>query len=350
MPPLPRLPRAFHAVSLAATSIASRTTVRRVRPYRIGYAVQLARPNRFRPYPSGNHGSFRAALRRRRLCADPFGVMQPPSRPPAKAGITPIPSVCTASSRNHVCICRHAFGLSACHSRASEIPLYAFPRRSPSAQVVLSKSKSSLRGVTRSVGGVRHPWVFVPHPTNGTPMSKNANRPATDRPNPRFTEGMARFHPIFRAIVAVIRPENWRALCAGNLRRMGTCTTRRQRASRAKVRRLRQRTHANARKRRKHTQGVTQRNASPRQRHTKRSLTPRHANTPLTTPHRSAAHYASANGDTLGATRRQAEARNRTRGKRSLAPSAMQTRRLQREASDAERGVTNQKRITQGTR
>lgn len=47
--------------------------VRRVRPYRIGYAVQLARPNRFHKYPSGNHGSFRAALRRRRLCADPFG-------------------------------------------------------------------------------------------------------------------------------------------------------------------------------------------------------------------------------------------------------------------------------------
>lgn len=127
--------------------------VRRVRPYRIGYAVQLVRPNRLHPYPSGNHGSFRAALRRRRLCADPFGVMQPQSRPPANTGITPIPSVCTASSRNHICICRHAFGLSACHSRASVIPLYAFPRRSPSAQVVLSKSKSSHRGFTRSVGG-----------------------------------------------------------------------------------------------------------------------------------------------------------------------------------------------------
>ena len=67
--------------------------VRRVRPYRIGYAAQLARPNRFRQYPSGNHGSFRAAPRRRRLCADHYVVMRPMSQPPAEAGITPIPSV-----------------------------------------------------------------------------------------------------------------------------------------------------------------------------------------------------------------------------------------------------------------
>ena len=133
--------------------------VRRVRPYRIGYAAQFARPSMFRPYPSGNHGSFRAALRRRRLCADPFGVMQPPSRPPAKAGITPIPSVCTASSRNHICICRHAFGLSACHSRASEIPLYAFPRRSPSSagrivkeQILASRCHPLSWGRPSSVG------------------------------------------------------------------------------------------------------------------------------------------------------------------------------------------------------
>ena len=79
--------------------------VRRVRPYRIGYAVQLARPNRFRPYPSGNHGSFRAALRRRRLCANHFVVMRPTSQPPAEAGITPIPSVShciITSSRLHL--------------------------------------------------------------------------------------------------------------------------------------------------------------------------------------------------------------------------------------------------------
>ena len=67
--------------------------VRRVRPYRIGYASQFAKPSMFRPYPSGNHGSFRAALRRRRLCADHFVVMRPMSQPPAEAGITPIPSV-----------------------------------------------------------------------------------------------------------------------------------------------------------------------------------------------------------------------------------------------------------------
>ena len=49
--------------------------VRRVRPYRIGYAVQLARPNRFHKYPSGNHGSFRAALRRAPCSADHYVVM-----------------------------------------------------------------------------------------------------------------------------------------------------------------------------------------------------------------------------------------------------------------------------------
>ena len=79
--------------------------VRRVRPYRIGYAAQLARPNRFRKYPSGNHGSFRAALRRRRLCANHFVVMRPTSQPPAEAGITPIPSVShciITSSRLHL--------------------------------------------------------------------------------------------------------------------------------------------------------------------------------------------------------------------------------------------------------
>ena len=197
MPPLPRLPRAFHAVSLAATSIASRTTFVVCVPIALLSFAQFARPSEVRQYPSGNHGSFRAALRRRQLCADPLGVMQPPSRPPAKAGITPIPLVCTASSRNHICIYRHTFSLSACHSRASEIPLYAFPRRSHPVQVVLSKSKSSLRGVTRSVGGVRLPWLFVPHPTNGTPMLKNANQSHTTPAKRRFTEGMARNCLIF---------------------------------------------------------------------------------------------------------------------------------------------------------
>ena len=79
--------------------------VRRVRPYRIGYAAQLAKPSMFRQYPSGNHGSFRAALRRRRLCADHYVVMRPPSQPPAEAGSTPIPSVShciITSSRLHL--------------------------------------------------------------------------------------------------------------------------------------------------------------------------------------------------------------------------------------------------------
>ena len=79
--------------------------VRRVRPYRIGYAAQFAKPSMFRPYPSGNHGSFRATLRRRRLCADHLVVMRPTSQPPAEAGITPIPSVShciITSSRLHL--------------------------------------------------------------------------------------------------------------------------------------------------------------------------------------------------------------------------------------------------------
>ena len=79
--------------------------VRRVRPYRIGYAAQFAKPSMFRQYPSGNHGSFRAALRRRRLCADHYVVMRPPSQPPAEAGIRPIPSVShciITSSRLHL--------------------------------------------------------------------------------------------------------------------------------------------------------------------------------------------------------------------------------------------------------
>lgn len=189
MPPLPRLPRAFHAVSLAATNIASRTTfvvcvpiasdTPSSLPGRIGFTNTLRVITALSVPHSVANGSV----------PTPLGHMRPPSRPPAKAGFTPIPSVRTASLAFHVSICRHAFGLSACHSRASVIPLYAFPRRSPSAQVVLSKSKPSHRGVTRSVGGVRPPWVFVPHPTNGTPMDKNANRPRTPPMSRQFTVG-----------------------------------------------------------------------------------------------------------------------------------------------------------------
>ena len=197
MPPLFRLPCAFHAMSLAATSIVSRTTFVVCVP--IASATQPSLQNR---------ACFAHTLRVITALSVPHSVAD---------GCVPTTSwSCdlrhshqprlelrlylryrTASSRHRVCICRHASGLSACHSRASVIPLYAFPRRSPSAQVVLSKSKSSHRGVTRSVGGVRLPWVFVPHPTNGTPMDKNANRPRTPPTSRRFTVGKIPKCPIF---------------------------------------------------------------------------------------------------------------------------------------------------------
>ena len=44
-------------------------------------STQFARPSGVRQYPSGNHGSFRAAHRRSCRRADPFGVTCHPSRP-----------------------------------------------------------------------------------------------------------------------------------------------------------------------------------------------------------------------------------------------------------------------------
>lgn len=81
MPPLPRLPRAFHAVSLAATSIASRTTFVVCVPITSLSFAQFARPSEVRQYPSGNHGSFRAALRRHCRRAAYFVGICHPSQP-----------------------------------------------------------------------------------------------------------------------------------------------------------------------------------------------------------------------------------------------------------------------------
>ena len=190
MPPLPRLPRAFHAVSLAATNIVSRTTfvvcvpiasaTPSSLPGRIGFtntlrvitalSVPHSVANGSVPTPSGSHAPSVTATSQGWIYAYTFGIALHHSHLTSASAATPS-------------------GLSACHSRAFAIPLYAFPRRSPSAQVVLSKSKSSHRGVTRSVGGVRPPWVFVPHPTNGTPMDKNANRTRTPPPSRQFTVG-----------------------------------------------------------------------------------------------------------------------------------------------------------------
>lgn len=75
MPPLFRLSRAFHAVSLAATNIASRTTFVVCVPIVSLSFAQFARPSKVRQYPSGNHGSFRAALRRAHCSADHYVVM-----------------------------------------------------------------------------------------------------------------------------------------------------------------------------------------------------------------------------------------------------------------------------------
>ena len=44
-------------------------------------STQFARPSGVRQYPSGNHGSFRAAHRRSCYRADPVGVICHPSRP-----------------------------------------------------------------------------------------------------------------------------------------------------------------------------------------------------------------------------------------------------------------------------
>lgn len=81
MPPLLRLPRAFHAVSLAATSIASRTTFVVCVPIASLSFAQFARPSEVRQYPSGNHGSFRAAHRRSCCRAAYFVGICHPSQP-----------------------------------------------------------------------------------------------------------------------------------------------------------------------------------------------------------------------------------------------------------------------------
>lgn len=60
--------------------------------------------------------------------------------------------------------------------------------------VGLSRPRLAARTCLRDV---RHPWVFVPHPTNGTPMDKNANRPRPPSPSRRFTVGKIPKRPIF---------------------------------------------------------------------------------------------------------------------------------------------------------
>lgn len=75
MPPLPRLPRVFHAVSLATTNIVSRTTFVVCVPIVSLSFAQFVRPSKVRLYPSGNHGSFRAAQRRAPCSADHIVVV-----------------------------------------------------------------------------------------------------------------------------------------------------------------------------------------------------------------------------------------------------------------------------------
>ena len=159
MPPLPRLPRAFHAVSLAATNIVSRTTFVVCVP--IASATPSSLPGRI---------GFTNTLRVITALSVPHSVAN---------GSVPTPSGSHAPSvtaTNQGWIYAYTFGIALHHSHFT-------------SAIKLSKSKSSHRGVTRSVGGVRLPWVFVPHPTNGTPMDKNANRPRTPPTSRRFTVG-----------------------------------------------------------------------------------------------------------------------------------------------------------------
>lgn len=191
MPPLFAAWTAFGLPSLAATSIASRTS------FVVCVPIASATP----PSLQGQAG-FTHTLRVITALSVPHSVADGCAPTPSGScnlrhghqprlelrlylRYAPRPHVITSASA----ATPSAYPLVTCTHRIATYVHYAFPRRSPSAQVVLSKSKSSHRGVTRSVGGVRHPWVFVPHPTNGTPMAKNANRLRTSPPSRHFTVG-----------------------------------------------------------------------------------------------------------------------------------------------------------------
>ena len=105
--------------SLAATSIASRT------PFVVCVPIASATPPSLQ-----DRACFTNTLRVITAFSVPHSVADSCAPTPsgsytlrhghsAKPRFTPIPSVCTASSRHHACICRHAFGLSACHMHTS---------------------------------------------------------------------------------------------------------------------------------------------------------------------------------------------------------------------------------------
>lgn len=130
--------------------------------------------------------------------------MRPPSRPPAKAGFTPIPSV---SHRIIAFTCASAatpqglirLSLRDTPHKGGSCHGYAFPRRSSRAQVVLSKSKFPASRLA-PLGSGRPAYLrlfmprFVERNTNCVKMQTDREIPAATKNHPY---GVKSFSPLF---------------------------------------------------------------------------------------------------------------------------------------------------------